>query len=208
MSVFHKKIERMIERLRAAGIADERVLRAMAAIPRHRFISSAFEFQAYDEKALPIGHGQTISHPYTVAKMTELLEVKKDDKVLEIGTGSGYQAAILCSMGIALFSIEIIKPLADRARETLHDLGFKPALRTADGSSGWPAHAPFNGIIVTAGAPVLPEQLLDQLEEGGRLLIPIGSRDEQQLTMYQRKGERIEKSLIDKVVFVPLLQSR
>ena len=196
----------MIKRLRAAGIEDEEVLRAMAAVPRHRFISDVFAYQAYDEKALPIGHGQTISHPYTVARMTELLHVQAGDKVLEIGTGSGYQAAVLCALGVTVFSIEIHKPLADKARSILHGLGFKPALRIGNGTAGWPAHAPYKGIIVTAGAAVLPGKLPDQLEDGGRLLIPLGSRDEQQLTLYQRQGEKIRVSRIDKFKFVPLLQ--
>ncbi len=184
---------------------DEAILKAMGTVPRHLFISSAFEFQAYDEKALPIGHSQTISHPYTVAKMTELLNVKPDDKVLEIGTGSGYQAAVLCAMGIQLFSIEIVKPLADKARKVLFSLEFNPALRIGDGRHGWISHAPFKGIIVTAGAPVLPEKLLKQLEFGGRLLIPIGSEEVQQLTMYKKGEQGIEEVVFDKFKFVPLI---
>jgi protein-L-isoaspartate(D-aspartate) O-methyltransferase len=208
MKTFQKKIEHMIERLREKGIKDEQVLRAMSVIPRHRFLSSAFEFQAYDEKALPIGYGQTISHPYTVARMTEQLVLKSGDKVLEIGTGSGYQAAVLCAMGIQLFSIEIKKPLADRARKTLSSLGYHPALRTGDGTSGWSSYAPYKAILVTAGATLLPEQLVNQLEEGGRLLIPIGSRQEQQLTLYHKREQTVEKTIIDIFKFVPLLTER
>jgi len=196
----------MVKRLRELGIKDKQVLKAIGSIPRHEFISSAFEFQAYDEKALPIGHGQTISHPYTVAKMTELLNIKPGDKVLEIGTGSGYQAAVLCALGVQLFSIEIVKPLADKARKTLCDLGYNPALRTGDGRQGWRAYAPYKGIIVTAGAPVLPGKLLDQLDLGGRLLIPIGKESEnQQLTMYRKEEKGIEETILESFKFVPLV---
>ncbi len=195
----------MTQRLRELGIKDEAVLKAIGTVPRHLFISSAFEFQAYDEKALPIGHGQTISHPYTVARMTELLDVKRGNKVLEIGTGSGYQAAILCAMGVQVFSIEIVKPLAHQARKVLFDLDFNPALRIGNGSHGWRSHAPYKGIIVTAGAPVLPEQLIRQLDTGGRLLIPLGPQDEQQLTMYKKEEQGIEEVLLDTFKFVPLV---
>lgn len=203
--IYKTKLERMIVRLRDMGIMDEYVLEAMGKIPRHLFISSAFEFQAYDELALPIGHGQTISHPYTVAKMTELLQAGKGDKVLEIGTGSGYQAAVLCALGIQLFSIEIVKALSDSARKQLRSLGYQPALKIGDGRQGWRVYAPYKGIIVTAGAEVLPEVLLDQLESGGRLLIPIGSKQKQQMTLYKKSDQSYEKIILDYFKFVPLV---
>jgi protein-L-isoaspartate(D-aspartate) O-methyltransferase len=204
--IYQKKLQNMIKRLQDLGIQDKDVLKAMASVPRHLFISQAFEFQAYDEKALPIGHGQTISHPYTVSRMTELLHVKKGDKVLEIGTGSGYQAAVLCAMGIQLFSIEIVKSLAEKAHRVLRELDYNPALRTGDGRKGWQAYAPYKGIIVTAGASVLPKKLLEQLDVGGRMLIPIGREGEnQQLTLYINGEQGIEETILEKFKFVPLV---
>jgi len=203
--VYEKQITRMIERLAKMGIEDKAVLRAMSRVPRHKFMSEAMAFQAYDEKALPIGYGQTISHPFTVAKMTELLEIESGNKILEIGTGSGYQAAVLLEMKAQVWSIELKKQLAVKATKLLSELGYSIAIRSGDGQLGWKAFAPFNAIIVTAGAPVLPQKLLDQLGVNGRMIIPIGSKDKQLLTVY-RKGEKgIDKQIIDEFQFVPLL---
>jgi protein-L-isoaspartate(D-aspartate) O-methyltransferase len=195
----------MIERLEKMGIGNKTVLAAISRVPRHRFIAEAMAFQAYDEKALPIGYGQTISHPFTVAKMTELLEIQNGDKILEIGTGSGYQAAVLLEMKARVWSIELKKPLAKKATKLLSELGYNIAIRSGDGRLGWKAYAPFNAIIVTAGAQILPEKLLDQLEMNGKIIIPIGSKEKQKLTVYSKGEEGIEEQIIDEFQFVPLL---
>jgi protein-L-isoaspartate(D-aspartate) O-methyltransferase len=195
----------MVERLKNMGIKDKNVLMAMSHVPRHKFIAEAMAFQAYDEKALPIGHGQTISHPYTVAKMTELLAVKNGDKVLEIGTGSGYQAAVLLELKAHVWSVELKKPLATKATKLLSELGYNIAIRSGDGRLGWKAFAPFNAIIVTAGATVLPQKLLDQLEVNGKMIIPIGSKEKQKLTVYNKSENGLMEQIIDEFQFVPLL---
>ncbi len=204
--IYEKKIDQMIERLCAAGIEDRRVLQAMRKIPRHLFVARGLELQAYDEKALPIGFGQTISHPFTVALMTQILNPKSGERILEIGTGSGYQAAILCELGCQVFTIEKIKDLAFRAEKRLKELHFtyRFLLKIGDGSLGWAAHAPYDGIIFTAGAPVPPEHLFDQLKNGGRLLAPIGDQEEQTLTLFVKDDQSVRKSEIKKLRFVPL----
>jgi protein-L-isoaspartate(D-aspartate) O-methyltransferase len=203
--VYQKKLAKMMERLRKMGIKDESVLEVMSRIPRHKFISEAFEFQAYDEKALPIGYGQTISHPYTVARMTELLDISPGDRILEIGTGSGYQCAVLCECGAQVFSIEIKKALSDNAAKTLKALGYQPALRCGDGSRGWSAYAPYKAIIVTAGAPVVPEILFNQVEQNGKLLIPVGEKNKQQLILYIKNDRGIAENIYEEYQFVPFL---
>ena len=201
---FENKKDKMISRLRDKGISDEKVLDAIKKVPRHEFLPSAFHFQAYDEKALPIGHNQTISHPFTVAKMTEILEVKQGNKILEIGTGSGYQSAVLCELGAQVFTVEIVQELANRSKNLLNKLGYSVALRNGDGSIGWETYAPFNSIIVTAGAPVIPENLFNQLTIPGRLVIPVGSKDTQKLTLYQKNKDSETKREIEEFQFVPL----
>ncbi len=195
----------MIETLRELGIKDEQVLASMNMVPRHKFVAPGSEFQAYDEKALPIGFEQTISHPYTVAVMSQALDLQKGDKVLEIGSGSGYQAAVLCQLGLQVFTIERLSALGKKAESILKELKYYFALRIGDGTMGWQTYAPYDGIIVTAGAPVSPESLLSQLKEGGKLLIPVGSKDEQMLTMFVRQGSSYTKMEIEKLSFVPLI---
>jgi len=206
--VFQKQIKDMIKRLETMGIRDENVLSVMAKIPRHKFISEAFGFQAYDEKALPIGYGQTISHPYTVAKMTELLEVKNGDRILEIGTGSGYQTAVLGALKAQVFSVEIIRPLSERAKMILSELGNMALLKIGDGRKGWKAYAPYHAIIVTAGASVIPHELLDQLRIRGKLLIPVGSKEKQKLTLYVKGENETTLKVMEEFQFVPLLPGR
>ena len=169
---FERQKEKLIRELKSKGIESGAVLNAIKKVPRHAFIPSAFEFQAYDDKALPIGYGQTISHPYTVAKMTELLQIKKGDKILEIGTGSGYQCAVLCELGAHVYTIEIDKQLAEMAKITLLKLNYKFASRRGDGRLGWPEYAPYNGIIVTAAGAKVPKKLFNQLDGNGKLVIP------------------------------------
>ena len=181
--LFDRRRKRMVdEQLAARGISDRRVLSAMATTPRHVFVDEALRERAYDDHPLPIGHGQTISHPYTVALMTEALELQGTERVLEIGTGSGYQTAILAKLCANVFSIERIAALATRARRVLDQLSlYNAALRVGDGTIGWNAEAPFDAIIVTAGTPQLPRPLLSQLRAGGRLVVPIGEEDSQAL---------------------------
>ena len=205
---FQKQSEALIKKLRLKGIEDEIVLSAIKRVPRHVFIPSAFEFQAYEDRALPIGFGQTISHPYTVAKMTEMLHIKKGDKILEIGTGSGYQCAVLCELGAHVFTVEIEKRLAKLAKKTLVDLKYNFASRTGDGKQGWPEYAPYQGILVTAATEKVPQGLLQQLDVDGRLLIPIGSQERQILTLYIKRGERFETYQIEDFKFVSLTTNR
>lgn len=178
----------------------------MEQIPRHMFIDTALENRAYEDRALPIGNKQTISQPYTVAAQTELLKVKKGEKVLEIGTGSGYQAAILCQMGADVYSVERHEPLYLTARNNLQELGFRPNLKCGDGTVGWSAYAPYDGILVTAGAPVVPEELIKQLNIGGRLVVPVGDKESQRMVRITRVSEdSYEEEQLNRFKFVPLI---
>lgn len=171
----HKGLRRkLIQQLREKGIRDEEVLRSMEHVPRHYFLSSAFLEFAYENRAFSIGAGQTISHPSTVARQTELLQLKRGEKVLEIGTGSGYQTCVLCEIGARVWSIERQKELFDTATPLIQSLGYRPQLFFGDGYKGKPAFAPFDKILVTCGAPEIPQELLKQLKVGGRLVIPVG----------------------------------
>jgi protein-L-isoaspartate(D-aspartate) O-methyltransferase len=203
--IYKKKREQMVNHLRELGIKDESVLTAMSVVPRHKFVAAGSEFQAYDEKALPIGFEQTISHPYTVALMSQALTCGPHSKVLEIGTGSGYQSAVLFQMGVQVFSVERIAQLGKKAESILRDLNYNCAIRIGDGTLGWPSYGPYNGIIVTAGAPISPEKLMDQLKQGGKMLIPVGTKAEQMLTMYVREGNSYKEFELEKLSFVPLI---
>jgi protein-L-isoaspartate(D-aspartate) O-methyltransferase len=197
--------EEMVQLIRDRGITDERVLRAMTRVERHKFVPEPFTNKAYEDSALPIGKGQTISQPYTVAFMTQCLGARPQDKVLEVGTGSGYQAAILAEMGVRVFSIERSAELLASARKTLDRLGYRVATKMGDGSVGWNEFAPFAGIIVTAAAPDVPPSLTKQLEDGGRLIIPVGGREVQSLVVINRKGEEFQRREIESFKFVPLI---
>jgi protein-L-isoaspartate(D-aspartate) O-methyltransferase len=198
----------MVERqLRLRDIRDERVLAAMGSVPRELFVPAADRSHAYADAALPIEAGQSISQPYMVARMTELLAVRPGDLVLEIGTGSGYQAAILASLGARVVSLERHAELADEARRRLEQLGLGDAVevRVADGSLGDPNGGQFDGIVVTAAAPSIPEALLEQLADGGRLVIPVGPRERQRLVVATRHGNEWERRSDGECVFVPLV---
>lgn len=189
-----------------AGIEDEAVRKAMLIVPRHKFVQPALVHQAYQGKALPIGYGQTISHPTTVAVMCAALSISPGDRVLEIGTGSGYNAAVLAQMGARVFSIERIAPLVHRARNVLAGLGYHSvAVRQGDGSGGWPEFAPFHGIVITAACPSLPEPLLRQLADKGRMVVPIGNTSGQKLTLVQRTGKAFRIQQLGDHRFVPLI---
>jgi len=198
--------EQMVARqLRARDITDERVLAAMAAVPRHAFVPADVRAQAYADGALPIGRGQTISQPYIVALMSQLLALRGDERVLEIGTGSGYQAAVLSYLAQAVYSIEIDPELAARARATLAALGRdRVSVRVGDGYYGWPSAAPFDAIIITAAVPRLPTALLGQLREGGRVVAPLERRDGEELAVGVRHGNRVEWTSHGGVRFVPM----
>ena len=200
--------ERLIARLREQGIANPQVLDRIRAVPRHVFVDEALASRAYEDTALPIGHGQTISQPYIVARMTEaLLEDASARKVLEVGTGCGYQTAVLAPLVVTLYSIERIAALQSRARKVLRDLGLRNVhLRHGDGFDGWAAYAPFDGILVAAAARAVPKALTDQLANGGRLIIPVGPDREQQLVRITKRGEQLERESLGAVTFVPLLQ--
>lgn len=209
----HKGLRRkMIETLKNMGIQSEEVLNAMESIPRHAFLDSAFAEIAYSNKAFPIGLGQTISHPYTVARQTELLNVKPGQKVLEIGTGCGYQAAVLCALGVKLYSIERHRQLHLNAKKMLNNLGMKPYLTYGDGFKGLVGFAPYDKIIVTCGAPSLPENLLEQLKTNGELLIPInknGMTDVQEMMSFTiADNQEIMVKNYGEFQFVPMLEKR
>jgi protein-L-isoaspartate(D-aspartate) O-methyltransferase len=191
------------------GITDLRVLEAIKKIPRHLFLDSSFEDFAYQDKAFPIAAGQTISQPFTVAFQTQLLEVKKDHKILEIGTGSGYQTAVLCMLGAKVYSVERQNELFKITSTLLPKLGIRPKhLSFGDGYKGLPNHAPFDSILVTAGAPIIPKPLMAQLKIGGRLVIPVGDK-EQVMTMLIRKNEtQFEIHEFGDFKFVPLLENK
>lgn len=195
----------MIALLKDRGISDERLLRAFARIERHQFVPEPFTSRAYEDSALPIGKGQTISQPYTVAFMTQALGVKPDDRILEVGTGSGYQAAILAEMGARVFTIERHMELLALARKILEKLNYRIASKAGDGTVGWSEFAPFNGIIVTAGAPEVPQPLLNQLADGANLVIPVGDMDVQALHVFTRRGESFSRREVQGFKFVPLI---
>jgi len=200
--------ERMVQEQIAAGafrppVTDPRVLDAMRRVPRHRFVPTGLAHLAYTDQPLPIGEGQTISQPYIVALMTELAQVHSGDRVLEIGTGSGYQAAVLASLTDEVYSIEILEPLARRADETLQALGFAVHVRVGDGFFGWPEAAPFDAILVTAAAPHVPQPLIDQLAEGGHIVIPLGEAAQELAVFRKAEGRLVEERVIP-VRFVPM----
>lgn len=196
----------LVKQLREKGIRDEKVLQAIGQVPRHFFFEKAFLEHAYQDKAFPIGEGQTISQPYTVAFQTELLEVKETDKVLEIGTGSGYQCWVLLCITPHVYTIEYNQVLYHRARELFRKLHLKPYTYLGDGSQGLPQQAPFDKILVTAGAPVIPKSLLSQLKIGGVLVIPVGSAAVQKMIRVVRVGEdEFTREEFDDFKFVPLL---
>jgi protein-L-isoaspartate(D-aspartate) O-methyltransferase len=193
------------EQLEGRDITDRRVLAAMAQVPRQAFVPAAAQTEAYSDEPLPIGKGQTISQPYIVALMTQILAPRAQDRVLEIGTGSGYQAAVLSELAQDVYTIEIDPALATEARQRLADLGYRNVqVRTGDGFYGWPDAAPFDSIIVTAAAPRIPEQLVEQLREGGRLVMPLGGGATQQLVVGIKKDGRIRPEPIGTVLFVPM----
>ena len=201
------KRKKLVEELRQKGISDEEVLRAINTVPRHVFMDPAFLIHAYTDKAFPISSGQTISQPYTVAMQTSLLKIKKRDKILEIGTGSGYQAAVLAEMGAKVYTIERFRELFLKAQATLSTLGYSADFFYGDGYAGKPQYGPFDGIIITAAAVEIPEALLKQLKTGGRLVVPIGDNNSQVMTLVQRTGEDMfEYSSHGSFIFVPLLR--
>jgi protein-L-isoaspartate(D-aspartate) O-methyltransferase len=197
---------RLAELLAEKGITQTDVLDAVRRVPRHVFVESVFADAAYEDKALPIAEGQTISQPFTVAFQTQLLAVKPNMKVLEIGTGSGYQAAVLCEMGVKLYSVEINRSLHLSAQHLLSELGYTAALSHGDGSLGWAAHQPFDRIIVTAASPDIPHTLKTQLAIGGKMVIPAGSRRLQQMCLVSRTSEKtFDIQRFQNFVFVPLI---
>ncbi len=201
----HPQAEKLASELKQKGISDKAVLVAIASVPREKFIDESLRDYAYLDKPLPIEKGQTISQPYTVAYQTELLKLKPGEKVLEIGTGSGYQAAILCEMGAEVYSIERYEALHLTAKETLHRLGYQPHLFFGDGYEGLPEEAPFDKILLTAAPDVVPEKLLRQLRIGGWMVLPLGGRTGQKMTMIKRLGEeRFSESEHGDFIFVPM----
>lgn len=198
--------KKLVALLKERGIADEKVLAAIGKVPRHYFFDETFWNQAYKDIAFPIGEGQTISQPYTVAYQTELLHVRKGNKVLEIGTGSGYQTCILVELGAKVYTIERQEKLYERTKEVLPKMGYQPEFFLGDGSLGIPERAPYDQILVTAGAPVVPEVLLKQLKIGGILVIPVGDSKEQKMVTVLRVSEtEYEKIVLDTFRFVPLV---
>jgi protein-L-isoaspartate(D-aspartate) O-methyltransferase len=194
------------EQLMGRGIHEESVLAAMGKVPREEFVPGAARDFSYTDQPLPIGYSQTISQPYVVAFMTEQLQLKRDDRVLEVGTGSGYQAAILAELAKDVYSIEIVEPLAKSAEATLQRLGYKNVrVKAGDGYKGWPEFAPFSAIIVTCAPDHVPQPLVDQLKEGGRMIIPVGPREEQELYLSEKKNGQLEQRAVLPVRFVPMV---
>lgn len=203
---FARPRQKLVEVLREKGINDERVLMAIGKIPRHTLIDSGLHHKAYDDTALPIGMGQTISQPYTVAKQTELLELERGNKILEIGTGSSYQSMVLCEMGAKLYSVERHSELYHQAKKALQEQGYRAMLKAGDGTLGWSTYAPYDGIIVTAGAPVVPQDLIAQLNVGGKLVIPVGDDKKQMMLRITRVSDtEYHQEEFDNFKFVPLI---
>ncbi|AEX50627.1 protein-L-isoaspartate(D-aspartate) O-methyltransferase [Rahnella aquatilis] len=202
----NKPMYNLLEQLRQQGIHDEKLLHAIEAVPRERFVDEAFQHKAYENTALPIGSGQTISQPYTVARMTELLRLEPSSRVLEIGTGSGYQTAILAHLVEHVFSVERIKGLQWQAKRRLKQLDLhNVSTRHGDGWQGWPSRGPFDAIIVTAAPPEIPQDLLQQLDDGGVLILPVGEEN-QTLQRVTRRGDEFIAETIEAVRFVPLVK--
>ncbi|ALJ27864.1 protein-L-isoaspartate(D-aspartate) O-methyltransferase [Stenotrophomonas acidaminiphila] len=197
--------DRLVDRLREVGIGDERVLNAVRVVPRHLFIDEALASRAYEDTALPIGHGQTISQPWVVARMTEAVLQVAPRTVLEVGTGSGYQAAILAAVGLEVFTVERIGDLLRQARKRLRQLGMNVRSKHDDGRIGWPEHGPYDAIVVTAAAPALVDALIEQLAVGGRLVAPVGGPGGQMLLQLTRQADGIVQEELAPVSFVPLL---
>jgi protein-L-isoaspartate(D-aspartate) O-methyltransferase len=199
----------LVEILREKGIADENVLSAIEKVPRHLFLDSSFLEFAYQDKAFPIGSGQTISQPYTVAYQTQLLKVKPGDRVLEIGTGSGYQSCVLLEMGARVYTIERQKKLFERTKEFLPSIGYQPKMFYGDGYKGLPPHAPFDKIIITAAAPEIPDELINQLKTNGMIVCPVGPQEVQVMVTIRKisesESERVE---LDHFRFVPMLENK
>jgi protein-L-isoaspartate(D-aspartate) O-methyltransferase len=200
--------QRMVEQqLKPRGIKDERVLAAMGKVPREEFVPADVRPSAYEDGPLPIGYDQTISQPYVVAFMTEQLRPKRSDRVLEIGSGSGYQAAILGELVAEIYTIEIVEPLAKSAEATLQRLGYNNVhIKMGDGYKGWPEEAPFDAIIVTCAPEKVPQPLVDQLKDGGRMVVPVGERFAQQLYLLEKKNGQLKESVTLPVRFVPMLR--
>ena len=196
---------KLVKILQKKGISDPGILSAIGKVPRHLFFDNALVDHAYQDKAFPIGEGQTISQPYTVAFQSEKLEIRPGDKILEIGTGSGYQACILLELGALVYTIEYNRKLYEATRSFLPELGYRPYFFFGDGSKGLASKAPFNKILVTAGAPVVPAALTDQLAENGILVIPVGNRDKQKMVRIRKKDGQLFKEEYDNFAFVPLL---
>ncbi len=200
---------KLMQEVQKKGVEDPQVLRAIESIPRHFFLDNAFLKFAYEDKAFPIGEGQTISQPYTVAIQSELLNIQKGEKILEVGTGSGYQTAVLCELGAKVFSIERQRALYVKTKSLLHRMGYRAKLFYGDGYKGLPSFAPFNKVIVTCGAPFVPEALLKQMQTGARLVIPVGKGDVQIMTSIDKEGENNYKRLeYGRFRFVPMLEDR
>ena len=206
---FAAQRQRMVEQqLKSRGIKNERLLAAMAKVPREEFVPLDARAGSYEDGPLPIGYGQTISQPYIVAFMTEQLRPKPTDRVLEIGSGSGYQAAILAELMAEVYTVEIVEPLAKTAEATLQRLGYKNVhIRVGDGYEGWPEEAPFDAIIVTCAPDKVPQPLVDQLKDGGRIVIPVGERFAQQLYLLEKKNGQLKESATLPVRFVPMLRN-
>ncbi len=203
---FAKPRQRLVEQLKEKGIEDPLVLKAIGTLPRHTLIDTALHHRAYEDSALPIGLGQTISQPFTVAKQTELLGIQPGDKILEIGTGSGYQCMVLCELKAEVYSVERHNELYHMAKDALRALGYRPQLKCGDGTLGWSTYAPYHGIVVTAGAPVVPDDLIRQLHIGGRLIIPVGSNTEQSMLRITRVSEEeYRQEEYEGFKFVPLI---
>ena len=209
-SYYDLKREELVKILIKSGIRNEKVINAFKKVRREYFVTPELKRLAYDNSALPISFNQTISQPYTVAFMTQLLDVKEGSKVLEIGTGSGYQAAILCELGAEVYSVERIEHLYNEAKKVLHNNRYKVKLKCSDGTLGWKEHAPYDGIVVTAGSPELPDTLVKQLAVGGKLVIPIGDRDTQEIWQVIRVKDENDNEFLDiykhkNFKFVPLI---
>ena len=206
MSKFERARKQMVKsQIVRRGLRNERLLAAFESVPRHMFVPEEYRYAAYDDSPLPIGFSQTISQPYIVALMTNLLKLKGDERVLEIGTGSGYQAAILGMMAEEVHTVEYLPELATNADKLLKELGLDNVhVHVGDGSLGWPETAPYKGILVAAAAPQVPKTLLDQLEEGGRLILPVGGRGMQNLEVWEREGNSFKSKVETAVAFVPL----